>query len=436
MKKLLIPILLLTSSWLTAQALYFPPLSGDTWETVSPAELGWCADRVEDLLQFVAENNSKSFLILKDGRIVVERYYGDHDAGAMWYWASAGKSLMAVLVGLAQQDGQLDIEAPASDYLGLGWTDCAPEDEARIRIRHQISMSTGLDDSLEPTGATSNCFEPECFQCLADTSTRWAYHNSPYRIVQDILESAVGQNKTLYTRQRLGNRIGMAGFWFNYVYYSTARDMARFGLFTLARGSWAGDTVLTDQAYFDAMTNTSQPMNPAYGYLWWLNGKDAYLLPGPQFSFSGSLFPSAPDDLIAALGLNEQRIYVVPSAGLVVVRQGESAGGASPAASSFDNQLWQRIMALPCAVSSTDNLGEQGGGLRVAPNPARLELEVTAPEPLREISLFGLDGQRWRRWLVSGTQVSLSLQGLPAGLYFLQAVSAQGRWVERVVVME
>ncbi|MCB0588386.1 MAG: serine hydrolase, partial [Phaeodactylibacter sp.] len=122
-----------------------------------------------------------------------------------------------------------------------------------------------------------NCFDPECFQCLAAPGTRWAYHNSAYRIVQDVMEEATGIGKNIYTFTRLGNRIGMAGLWFDYIFYSRARDMARFGLFTLARGNWNGTAVLSDTAYFNAMTNSSQPVNPSYGYLWWLNGKPSYM---------------------------------------------------------------------------------------------------------------------------------------------------------------
>ena len=417
----------------SAQQLYFPPLNGSDWETLSPEELGKYREKLDSLLQFVEAKNTKAFLILKDGRIVVEQYYGAYTQDSAWYWASAGKSLMGVMIGLAQEDGYLDIEEPTSNYLGAGWTACPPEKEALIRIRHQISMSTGLDDSLEPPGSADNCFDPECFQYLADAGTRWAYHNSAYRIVQDVMETATGQNKNIYTRLRLGNRIGMKGFWFDYIYYSTARDMARFGLFSLDRGAWNGDIILSDTTYFNAMANSSQAMNPSYGYLWWLNGKSSYLLPGLQFVFPGSLIPEAPADLIAALGKNDQKIYVVPSEGLVVVRQGESAGGVSPASSSFDNQLWARIMDLPCTTASHE-LDASLSMLQIAPNPATNTVQISAPSNIQEARLYSANGQLLRRFSAASPQLNASVQGLAPGLYLVQVLTEKGVLIQRLVV--
>ena len=57
-------------------------------------------------------------------------------------------------------------------------------------------------------------------------------------------------------------------------------------------------------------------------------------------------------DLVAALGKNDQKIYVVPSLNMVVVRQGNAAGGIAAAASSFDNQLWSRLMDMECLTSN------------------------------------------------------------------------------------
>ena len=56
------------------------------------------------------------------------------------------------------------------------------------------------------------------------------------------------------------------------VYTSNSKSMARFGLLALNKGTWNGTTVL-NEAYFNEATNTSQTINQAYGYLWWLNGK-------------------------------------------------------------------------------------------------------------------------------------------------------------------
>ncbi|MCB0447174.1 MAG: serine hydrolase, partial [Gelidibacter sp.] len=64
--------------------------------------------------------------------------------------------------------------------------------------------------------------------------------------------------------------------------------------------------------------------------------------------FSGSLIPNAPNDMYAALGKNDQKIYVVPSKKLVVIRMGDVANPENPTfgLSGFDDELWQKINAL------------------------------------------------------------------------------------------
>ena len=139
----------------------------------------------------------------------------------------------------------------------------------------------------------------------------------------------------------------MNGLWvktgYNNVYYSTPRSMARFGLLLLSKGKWKEEMILPDAHYLDAQINSSQTLNPSYGYLTWLNGKANYMLPQTQVNFDGALIPNAPSDTYAALGKNDQKIYVVPSQGLVIIRMGESAGLPHLATSSFDNELWERL---------------------------------------------------------------------------------------------
>lgn len=61
---------------------------------------------------------------------------------------------------------------------------------------------------------------------------------------------------------------------------------------------------------------------------------------------SGKLIPNAPNDMFCALGKNDQKIYVVPSKKLVIIRMEESADGTNFAISGFDDALWQRINAV------------------------------------------------------------------------------------------
>ena len=116
-----------------AEGIYFPPLNSDTWETKTIEELGWNATELQPLLDFLEDKNSKSFIMLHNGKIVEEHYFNNHTNATSWYWASAGKTLTTALSGIAQDQGLININDKVSDYLGTGWTNAALEKENLLR---------------------------------------------------------------------------------------------------------------------------------------------------------------------------------------------------------------------------------------------------------------------------------------------------------------
>lgn len=363
MKVLLSSMIVLVIGITTNAQYYFPPTTGNQWDTVSPASLGWCVSELDTLSNYLDSRHSKSFIILHKGKIAYERYYNGHGQDTSWYWASAGKSLTAFLIGMAQDQNLLDINDKTSDYLGRGWTVAPPAKEDLITIKQQMLMTTGLDFNVP----NQNCLEDTCLKYLHDAGSHWYYHNAPYRLLQDVVASAAGKNYNLYTFQSLANSTGITGLWLNYIFFSKARNMARFGLLNLNKGVWNGTRILNDTAYFSAMISPSQSHNPAYGYLWWLNGSSFYKQPGFDITFPGQIIPTAPADLYMAAGANDQRIYVVPSLDLVVVRQGNEAYTQQAALSQFDPELWGLLMNVVCTPISLEE--RNNGGIEIFPNP-------------------------------------------------------------------
>ena len=331
--------------------LYFPPVNSDLWESLSPSGLGWNETALNELYTYLEEQNSRALIILKDGKIVVEKYWGknllgnaDFTATTQWYWASAGKTLTALLTGIAQEEGLLDITDQTSQYLGEGWTSAPKAKEDLITIRHQLTMTTGLDYDV----ADLDCTDPGCLQYKADAGTQWFYHNAAYSLIEQVISNASGETYNDFTNERVEQPTGMKGTWIqtgeNNVYYSTARDAARFGLLLLNKGTWDKTAVLSDQDYFTAMTNTSQNINLSYGYLTWLNGKESVILPGVTIPINYTIAPDAPADLYAAMGKNGQFIDVIPSANLVVVRMGEAPNDALVPL-QLHLSMWEKIAA-------------------------------------------------------------------------------------------
>jgi CubicO group peptidase (beta-lactamase class C family) len=322
------------------ESMYFPSNIDATWETKSLSSLGWNQSAVQPLKDYLTQKNTKSFIILVNGRIVMEEYFNGHNAATSWQWNSAGKTLVATTTGIAQQEGLLNINNKVSDYLGEGWTSEPIAKENLIKTKNLLSMTSGISDA-------SNLVITSNLTYVADAGTRWAYGNV-FQKLMDVVAGASNQSFETYFNSKLKNKIGMDGSWNNgiifKIYNSNSRSMARFGLLALNKGKWKSETIL-NETFFKESTTTSQNINPSYGYLWWLNGKSSYMIPGSQTVFQNALTSNAPADMYAAMGAEDQRIYVIPSKNMVVIRMGNASDPANPtfAVSGFDNELWQKI---------------------------------------------------------------------------------------------
>jgi len=344
---------LLSSPASPADSLYFPK-GNSVWAGVDPVRVGWNVAALDAALDYARTAHSSSVVVLLNGRILAEREW-DVDGPARYTRmrvgktsdghviedvASAQKSLVAVLAGVARARGKLDLNATVDKYLGPGWSKADRAAESAITVRHLMTMTSGLDDSL-------NYLQP-----AGDT---WRYNTGAYSRMIGVIEKATGTDIQTFTHDVLTAPTGMTDTrWLPRPWSAgndaansiglatTGRDLARFGLLILAHGKWEGKDLLQNTDYLREMLMPSQSLNPSYGLLWWLNGQQRHQGAGATTSQQGPLIPAAPGDLVAALGALDRKCYVVPSLGLVVTRLGDQTGEA------FDNEFWKLLMkAVP-----------------------------------------------------------------------------------------
>lgn len=337
-----------------SQRIYFPQLE-TKWETVDPTDAGWSAAELEEALDYAQKQRSSGVVVLLSGRVLAEGYWevqppvdgdpGDYpnliarhttDGHTVEDVASLQKSVVSVLAGIARAKGMLDFDATVADYLGAGWSRADPEEEASITVRNLLSMTSGLD--------MRGRFE-------LPAGEKWMYNTPIYRRLVSILEAASGLTVHEYTSQWLTSRIGMSDSdwgersWMpaaqgaaSIGFRSSARDLARFGLLVLAEGTWRGEDVIDDPNYLREALVASQAFNESFGLLWWLNGGATHNEGSESEMQDGPLIPTAPDDLVAALGGLGRKVYIVPSLRLVVTRIGDAPESA------FDTEFWRRLM--------------------------------------------------------------------------------------------
>jgi len=408
-------IFFLLSVIVNCKDLYFPPINSEDWETINISELQWNSTKVDGLYDFLEEKNTKAFLVLKDGKIVLEKYFGDFGRDSLWYWASAGKTLTAALVGIAQDEGYLSIDDRTSDYLGKHWTSLPEDKEDLITIRHQLTMTSGLDDGVKDP----YCTLPECLIYKEVAGSRWAYHNAPYTLLEQVVVKATGQTYNQYFSAKIRNEIGMNGLWvksgYNNIYLSNARSMARFGLMVLAGGNWNGKEIIKDKRYFIDMLVTSQELNKSYGYLWWLNGKESYMLPSLQIKFAGYLFTNAPSDVVCALGKNGQGLFVSFKNNLIVVRMGE-VPDVNELPFLFFNEMWGKLNEV---INYETFVEESDKKIEIYPVPAKdfIVIRGLKNDSLRIMNYLS---QTVYSSFEKSDECQINISELPNGIYFVE----------------
>jgi CubicO group peptidase (beta-lactamase class C family) len=303
------------------------------------------------LLDYLRNQNSTGFLVLQDGKVLVEKHWpapeGDRQFSMFVYGknkqgvlledvASQQKSFVAVLFAIAIDKGLMDVEKPVSAYIAAGWSKATPEQEAKIRVIDVLTMSSGLNDKFgyeAPSGTVFYYNTP--VYAVTKRIIAAAANQSLDTITRDWLTAPAGMNETAWRKRpaalaSVGNDTGLV---------TTPRDTALFGLMVLHGGLANDGKRVVSEANLKAMF-TPSATNPAYGRLWWVNGS-AYTMRALGERKEGPLFPAAPVDTVAALGAFDRRLYVVPSRKLVVVRTGAAAGDKD-----FDQQLWTRLIKV------------------------------------------------------------------------------------------
>ncbi len=321
------------------QNIDFP---GENFEIAQMIEAGWQAPGLDKAFQFAAARNTTQLLICYKGRIVKESYWGctADDAGDIY---SAQKSIVAVMLGIAQERGHLRIGDTVSQHMGTGWSKLTAPDEARVTLKDLMAMTTGMNDQLETQGTIGHS---------------WHYNTPAYQILKRILTTTTGRTLDDLLQDWITRPMEMnVTHWVERSYMTdaygdpatgistNARDMARFGLMILGNGSWNGKDIISDKSFLDFMFSPSGKENPAYGHLWWINGQTGYRKPFVDKFFKGSMVPAAPDDMISCLGAEDQKIYIIPCWSTVITRRGGPGDETELASSDFDSELWALLSA-------------------------------------------------------------------------------------------
>lgn len=275
------------------------------------------SDGVDSLTvdDYVRRQDVAGLIVVKDGRIVYERYELGNTATSRWLSYSVAKSVTSLLVGAAIKDGYIDsVEEPVTNYLPRLRN--SPYDMSAIRDILQMASGVEWDEDYADPQSDINRVNWHTLQLyeylrskprVAPPGELFNYNTAETNLVGTLLRAAIGNNLSTYLSEKIWKPFGMehdaywelsepgGGEFGGSSLNATLRDYARIGLFALRAGELPnGERVLPD----GWMAESTSPSTgyAGYGYLWWLRDGGAY----------------------AAAGIFGQGIYIDPSHNVVI----------------------------------------------------------------------------------------------------------------------
>jgi CubicO group peptidase (beta-lactamase class C family) len=303
-------------------------LSGSLPDGVDYSRLNEIVDGAFDSPNSDPLKKTLGVAVVYEGELIAEKYLSDYDKYTKFHGWSMTKSFTSAWVGILVGQGILDIEAPVDIQ---EWKN---DERSESTLKTLLHMNSGLkwvENYFTISEATLMLMRSEDMFEYAigrpmeyDPGTNWNYSSGEVNLVSGLIRRSVGTDEQYYhlAYTLLLHRIGMLNTMIetdaagNYVCssycYGTTRDWARFGLLYLNNGIFAGDTILPS-GWVDFTRQEAPNSNGKYAGSFWLQE------PNPM-----NALKDVPDDVFFADGFLGQRVYIIPSKRLVVVRMGYS----------------------------------------------------------------------------------------------------------------
>ncbi len=272
---------------------------------------------------FDSINKTRSVLVIYKDQIIAEKNADSFDKNSLHLGWSMTKSVVATMYGILQKEEELNI----NDNTPIdAWKD---DERSKITINNLLQMNSGLewledyDNISDVTKMLFLATDMPKIQIdkpfVGKPNESWNYSSGTSNLLSGMLRNyfkthqeyldfwyaglidRIGMHSMLIESDLAGNFVGSSYGW------ATTRDWAKFGLLYLHKGNWNGDQVF-DASWTDYVANPTATSNGEYGGHFWLN--------------SGGVYPDAPKDIYSANGYQGQRVFIIPSKDLVVVRMG------------------------------------------------------------------------------------------------------------------
>ena len=303
-------------------------LPSDVDATALQAASDWAFDRESP------HQVTLSLLVVHRGRIVHERYADGVDRTTRTRTWSTAKSIASTLIGMLVDDGKLSLDEPLGfDFLPNEAAAAETDPRAAITLRHALNMSSGLQtvdnggqeyavgSGMSYWAGASSVEGARRRALIREPGANWDYENYDTLLAVYAMKRALGSEKKYheFPRKRLLDRIGMRNtllstdrfgdFILSSQVYTSARDLARFGLLYLQNGLWNSERLLSEE-WID-FVRTPAPSTADRGNFY---GGQFWLVPDER--------KDVPKDAYSTAGNRGQYVVIVPSHDLVIVRRG------------------------------------------------------------------------------------------------------------------
>lgn len=292
---------------------------------------------------FGSNKKTRAVVVIYKNQIIAEKYAKGFDKNTPILGWSMTKSITSAVLGILEKQGKISV-----NQTNL-FPDWEKDERSKITLNDLLHMNSGLawdEDYNNISDVTKMLFLDKDMsktqmnkQLVGEPDNSWNYSSGTTNLLSGFIRNQfkthqeyldfwysalvdkIGMHSMVIETDLAGNYVGSSYGW------ATPRDWAKFGLLYLHKGNWNGKQIL-NKSWVEYTATPTNGSNGEYGAHFWLN--------------AGGVYPNVPKDLFSCNGYQGQRVFIIPSKELVIVRMGLTEGSDF----NFDSFLKEVIESI------------------------------------------------------------------------------------------